>query len=213
LLRLINDRYTGVVKKPCSWYVSYCSLLPKKKKAWLIKDFRPIAVSSVIQRLYDRMLLMKIYQYCEEFDLNQHANRKGWQGTEAIHTLRRVVEKTNLIGASLSICKLDIEKAFDRLCHTIILDMMLARKFPEQLIRAVLVEYVNTSLALHIDHAHMGSVRLFRGVKQGSPISALIFQLVCDDCQRQTLKKWKAQRHCGVVMTWMDTVDAQPEYN
>ena len=45
LLRLLNQRFKGEVKKPEGWYSSYCSLLPKKKRAVLIKDFRPIAVS------------------------------------------------------------------------------------------------------------------------------------------------------------------------
>ena len=142
-------------------------------KACAIKDFRPITVSFAIQRLYDKLLLHKIYQFTDHFDCNQHANRKGRQGPEAIHTLRRLVEKTILQGKSLAICKLDVEKTFDTLDHNSILRMMMARNMPEQLIRAVLVEYLNCSVNMHLDNRELCNIKVW------SPLSALIFSVCC----------------------------------
>ena len=174
LLRLLNQRFKGVVKKPESWYSSYCSLLPKKKGAVLIKSFRPIAVSSVIQRLYDRMLLVKLTPLVPDFTVSQFANRKGFQAAEPISALRRIVEKSFLWQRVWQCSSWTLKRLFDRITHKSIMYMLMWRKVPAQLIVAILVEYVNAELEIHLDNRSMAIVVLLRGVKQGSPLSALL---------------------------------------
>ena len=116
------------------------------------------------------------------------------------------MEKTILQGKSLAICKLDVEKAFDTLDHNSILRMMMARNMPEQLIRAVLVEYLNCSVNMHLDNRELCNIKVWRGVKQGSPLSALIFQFVVDWTQSNSIKRWRLE-NTGASVSWADDSD------
>ena len=103
----------------------------------------------------------------------------------------------------MAICKLDVEKVFDSLDRNSILRMTMDRKMPEQIIRAVLVEYLNSSVHLHLDNKELCNINVWRGVKQGSPLSAPIFQLVVDWTQSNSIKRWRAETK-GASVSWAE---------
>jgi len=44
---------------------------------------------------------------------------------------------------------------------------------------------------------------LEKGVRQGSPLSALLFQLVTDDVQSHLMRKWRTERK-GIKVAWRE---------
>ena len=96
-----------------------------------------------------------------------------------------------LAGAHLKAAKLDVEKAFDRLRHSAIVKALKPRQVPDRLIFAIMTEYDQASVRVHLDGMFMAEVELQRGVKQGSPLSAMLFELVTDDIQECLIHTWR----------------------
>lgn len=63
VLELLNQRLHGG-PRPRDWESPICVLLQKCKNASLLKEFRPITVSSAISRLYDRLVLQLLLPFC-----------------------------------------------------------------------------------------------------------------------------------------------------
>ena len=99
----------------------------------LVNKFRQIIVASTLSRLYHNMLLKLISPWLQEYCLNQFGNRKGTQAAEAVHVVRRVLEKRDLYGEETVLAKLDVGKAFDSLRHGSIIQALRARGVPERL--------------------------------------------------------------------------------
>ena len=81
---------------PTSWSSSVGILIAKIRDATLVKDFRPITLQNVCARLYDRLLLSRLTEFCGHFRTAQFGNRRSYQGVELIHTIRRTQEKLRL---------------------------------------------------------------------------------------------------------------------
>ena len=74
---------------------------------------------------------------------------------------RRLFEKAKLLELDLSLAKLDIEKAFDKVRHVSIVDALRSRGAPPLLFLAVAVEYVSMGVELFLDEISMGEFRCF----------------------------------------------------
>ena len=81
-----------------------------------------------------------------------------------------------------------MEKAFDSTSHECIIDSLKSQNVPEWLI---------------VDGRDMGVVPLRRGVRQGSPLSAMLFQLTLDFTMLEVMKKWEVAGF-GVNVHWRD---------
>lgn len=202
LLEIFNDRLSGG-PKPAAWESPTAILLQKQSGASWVKDFRPITISSVVARVYDRMLLEFLEPFCQSWTTNQFGNRKTYQCSEAVHSLRRVFEKQWLFRRHCSCAKFDVEKAFDSTSHECIVDCLKSLGVPEWLIVAVMAEYEDTKMKVVVDEREMGVVPLRRGVRQGSPLSAMLFQLTLDYTMLEVIKKWEVAGF-GVKIHWGD---------
>ena len=76
-----------------SWQHQFLNLVKKKADAIHIKDFRPIAIIPVFQKLYSKMLLRLTRGRCDKLVAPHFAFRKGFQAHEVIFILRQLVEK------------------------------------------------------------------------------------------------------------------------
>lgn len=202
LLAIYNERLGGG-PKPAAWETPTAILLQKFHGASWIKDFRPITISSVLARVYDRMLLEFLEPSCQDWIMNQFGNRKTYQCSEAVHSLRRVFEKQWLFRRNCSCAKLDVEKAFDSTSHESIIASLQSQQVPEWLIVAIMAEYEDTNMKVVVDGRDMGVVPLRRGVRQGSPLSAMLFQLTLDYTMKEVVKKWE-QAGFGINVHWRE---------
>ena len=132
-----NLRLNGQCPKPETWHAPTCVLLPKIFNAQLIKHFRPIAISTVAARLFDKILLHFLQPYISEYRGNQIANRKTYQASEGIQQVRRAMEKAKLTATPLCIAKLDVEKAFDKVRHEALFRALERMNVPKKAIDAI----------------------------------------------------------------------------
>lgn len=102
---------------------------------------------------------------------------------EMVHVLDRSVCGGHVI------IKLDMAKAFDRVCWTYLGQLMLKIGFDFRLVRIILNNLSATRCSVLINGKSVGYFPMARGAKQGDPLSPLLFILVSEDfsCRIKTL--------------------------
>ena len=79
-------------------------------------DFRGIAISPVLSKVFEHCLLKQLQSFVVAND-NQFGFRKGVGCSHAIYTVRNIVDQCVSIGSSVNLCAIDLSKAFDNLNH------------------------------------------------------------------------------------------------
>ena len=164
---------------PSEWSKNRTTLIPKEGKDQSdVKNYRPITVSSLLSRAFwgimDQRLRKVVRHNCrqkgfvKEPGCFSHAN-----------TLLNILRHSKNVGQGLVAIQLDIAKAYDTVPHSVLGPALRRQGIPPWLINMVEESY--TGAASLIAHPE-GDVAISfeRGVKQGDPLSPLLFNLVMD---------------------------------
>lgn len=143
-------------------------------------NWRPITIASMVQRLLHRILAKRLSDQCT-LNLNQRGF-KQIDGTMANILILESFLKSRAAATSVSsIIGLDVTKAFDTVSHNSI-----RRGLTRMGVDNHMKTYIMSSLQGNRTSVRLGgqSTREFvfnRGVKQGDPISPLLFNIVMDE--------------------------------
>jgi hypothetical protein len=91
-------------------------------------------------------------------------------------------------GSTVNLCAIDLAKAFDNVDINVLLDKLMSRKFPRQLICILAAWYSNSFCVVKWLNNFSWVYKLNKGVRQGGVLSPLLFSLYVDDvlCKLQT---------------------------
>jgi hypothetical protein len=92
-------------------------LIPKVPKPVDMTQWRPIALSSCVQKLYCANLISLLGELSGPLYREACSFRKGHQVAEITEALRIGLEKSKLYGQELTIIQADVLKAFDHMSH------------------------------------------------------------------------------------------------
>ena len=94
---------------------------------------------------------------------------------------------------SSSACFLDASKAFDRVNHTILFQLMMDRKLPTAVIRFffLLLWYTTQELTVRWNASFSSPINVSNGVRQGGVISPILFTMYIDELFKRLLKSGK----------------------
>ena len=94
--------------------------IPKGGKAidrsLTVDDYRGISISPVLSKILEHCILDRFKRFFVTSD-NQFGFKKGLSCSQAIYSVRCVVNKYAEGGSTVSICVLDLSKAFDKVNH------------------------------------------------------------------------------------------------
>ena len=96
-------------------------------------NYRCITLSPVISKLFE-MTLFRLFSTQLQSDNLQYGFKRNSSCSQAIFTMRTVVDHYVNTGSTVTICALDISKAFDRVDHYALLDLLLDRHLPNNFI-------------------------------------------------------------------------------
>ena len=153
-------------------------LVPKKETG-LVNDTRPISVNNSDNRILAKALFMSVCVAAQTLIGNyQKMFLPGRHMTDHIRSLNESFYEQVFKGEDNFVLFTDNAKAFDSIHHDFILQTLKKQGFPHWFTNAVanLLHDVVVSPSL----APNSKIRIERGVKQGCPLSPLLFILVYD---------------------------------
>ncbi len=150
------------------------TFIPKVELPESPGDYRPISVSSVLTRVIHKILARRMRDNFT-FSPLQYAFLKKDGCLEASVLLQALFRKSHDGGSPITMLFLDIAKAFDTVAHNTILEAAKLAGEMDPLINYVANLYEETEVNLGTKMTKCG-----RGVRQGNPLSALLFILVMD---------------------------------
>jgi len=175
--RLINKIYTsGYI--PEDFRRSIFVPLPKVNKAQDCSEYRTIALISHASKILLHLIKRRITPIIErQIGESQMGFRKGKGTRDAIFQLRMINERCLQMGKKVYMCFVDYQKAFDRVNHDKLLQVMELAGIPELERRLIINLYWHQQAAVRWDNEISRFVDIKRGVRQGCIISPILFNL------------------------------------
>lgn len=142
-------------------------------------EFRPISITSVVQRQLHKILGNRLNKLCKTSG-SQVAFKNVDGVATNIGTLRTVIEHSSNNLNDLHIVSIDLKKAFDSVSHTAIIEMAVRRGLPVEFVEYLSTIYSKAATQLQFE-GETRDATFGQGTFQGDPLSPIIFNLVIDD--------------------------------
>lgn len=183
LTRLFSLSYnSGIV--PSSWKVAHVHPIPKKGDRSDPTNYRPIAITSLLSKVMERVINSQLLRYLEEHQLisdRQYGFRHGRSaGDLLVYLTHRWGEAIESRGEALAV-SLDIAKAFDRVWHRALLAKLPSYGVPEGLCTWIGSFLHGRCIRAVVDGACSETMSINAGVPQGSVLSPTLFILHIND--------------------------------
>ena len=153
-----------------------------------LDNYRGITVNNSLSKVFASLLndrLSKLVEKRGVLGQIQNGGRSGRQGLDSLFVLRTVLEKSAGSGSTaekdLALIFLDLSKAFDKVPHDLLWDKLARMGFHPTFIRVLQSLYKDTYVTILVNGCPTEKVYVRSGVKQGCPLSPLLFTLfICD---------------------------------
>ena len=218
LLEFCNDTLLKR-DKPEQWSTLYLIPVPKSGDLSLTENYRGIALTCVIMKLYNKMLLNRIRPHIDRYlRKNQNGFRAGRSTVSQVLALRRIIEGLKSKNLSAIITFVDFKKAFDSINREIMFKILAAYGIPQLIVDAIAIIYDNVKAKVLSPDGETDWFNLFVGVLQGDTLAPYLFIIVLDYVMRQategmeeelglTLKKRQSRRIGAQSVTDLDFAD------
>jgi hypothetical protein len=183
-----SEAHQGVFDAWCNIVIS---LIPKIKKPELVSQWRPIALTSCLQKLYLGIVTKLIDQHSTTISPQQCGFRESHQTAEVSESVRQAVQKAACWGTDLYILKADVFRAFDSMAHSAILESMVESKVPVRLQHATLQELAHCTVSLLFQGNEWKHIPFEKGGRQGGTDTPHIWIRLLDLAVRRSRVRWK----------------------
>ena len=151
--------------------------IPKKPHdLHLTSNWRPITISSTCVRLLHRILACCLTK-ATHLNPRQKAFIPADGCGENTLLLDHVIRQARKYRRTLSIVGIDLAKAFDSVSHNSIARALRRHSVDEPILQS----YSNCTTTILCGPTNIPNIKLLRGVKQGDPLSPIIFNLILDE--------------------------------
>ena len=167
---------------PTSFCVSTMIPIPKKGSGSMndIRNYRGIALSSLLSKLFDHCIICNQYDSLRSDDLQFAYKSK----ISAIHCVNSINETVNYYinnSGKVYVCTLDASKAFDRVNLLTLFKKLFERNMCPLFLRFLIHSYCNQTMRIKWNAAISDSFDTSNGVEQGGVLSPLLFNVYLDE--------------------------------
>ncbi|PSN55292.1 hypothetical protein C0J52_01796, partial [Blattella germanica] len=153
---------------PKEWEYNIIIPIYKTVETTKCDNYRAICLSSVVLKIYTRILERKLREEVEEdLEEEQGAFRPGRQTQDAISTLRMMGEKLLEKNKKVLLAFIDLKSAFDLVPRAEIWTTLKEKGIGNKLIRVIRSTYHSTKGIVRIDGMKSEEFEMRNGVKQG----------------------------------------------
>jgi len=160
---------------------AYITLLPKKPDADLVKDFRPISLVHNFAKLVTKVLANRLAGRLDEMvSPNQSAFIKKRFIQDNFMMVQQTVKFLHNQKQPRILLKLDITKAFDSVSWAFLLEVLRKLGFGSRWRDLVCALLTSSSTQVLLNGTPGDFIQHKRGLRQGDPLSPMLFILVMD---------------------------------
>jgi len=188
-----TDILAGKMYPPAAGKVARLSVIFKKGDAREPRNCRPISIIPVMAKVFSVVLYCRIRDAMESlFTEEQFGFGRGRGRDDVNHILRLVVEKSSEWGEELWMATLDLAKAFDKLYHHELFAVLLTSGVDMSAVAVLRKLY--RGMQAYVKLCPGVESRCFevrRGVRQGDPLSPVLFNLVLSRVLQEVESVWQ----------------------
>ena len=179
LLRLFNMCYEFGIY-PQTWRKTYIAPIHKKGNIHNPANYRGLALSSCVAKLYTSILNAKLYDEMQRLNLHvscQGGFVKGRRTSDNLYVLNAIRDGARRKKKNLWCLFLDITKAYDTVDRDRMFQILQDCLICPYLTRAIMTSLDGTLYAIKLDGYVSDFFRTIRGLKQGDSLSPLLYNL------------------------------------
>lgn len=179
LTKLFN-RILSENQIPKQWTHSDIVLIHKKGAKTDMNNYRPISVISNIYKIFAKCLLRRLkYQLSYSQSDDQAAFKSGFSTSDHLQSINQLIEKSSEYQLPVYLAFVDFKKAFDSVEHHAIWDSLEHYGVSQPYILLLKNIYSKTTASISTERKGR-TFKIKRGVKQGDPLSPILFSTVLE---------------------------------
>lgn len=153
------------------------------------QNYRGISLLSVVGKLYGRLLINRVIDITKDqlWDV-QSGFMPGRSCADQIFSLQQIVEKALAVNKKVYCAFVDFEKAYDSIDRDILWQILLDYGVPLELVTAIRSFYVGSEACVRTNGVFSILFRIYLGVRQGCPMSAWLFNIFIDKCNKDAFR-------------------------
>ena len=186
LLQLLNCFfYTGNL--PSQLCTAVITPVYKKGCKEDCSNYRPIAVTEPLYKLYAGILNTRLLDFTESQNLramSQAGFRPGLSTLHPLFALQHFIQQAKHRKSALFCCFLDLKSAYDFVQHPLLWNILSRLGVHGTMLAAVQSLYKESKIAINISGRYGQARSTCAGVRQGCPLSPTLFGLFLDGLQR-----------------------------
>ena len=186
LLKIFKAAYKAEMV-PLDWQKGVISPILKKGEKTVCDNHRGITLLSHAGKIYTRILEMRLRDCVEDvLDDCQFGFRPGRSTTDAVFTVKMMLDKCWEWGFDKYALFIDLQKAFDRVNRSLLWRILQEDHYnvPAKLVRVIRSIYSQCVIKVRTQKIESAEFNIESGVRQGDVLSPLLFIIFMDKCIR-----------------------------
>ena len=171
-----------------------------------IKSYRPIALTSHVSKLMERIVLKRIIRFCEKncvIPINQAGFRKGRSTVEHLiklttHIKQQFARRKNVLATFF-----DVKKAYDQVWHKRLLYKLSLVGLSGNMYNYIKSFLTNRSIQARVGTNYSSFHSLDMGIPQGSVIAPILFNILIQDLPKALSNRITLAQYADDICMWM----------
>lgn len=205
IYQLIKNIWTEE-KMPREWETGEIVTIHKKGDQQICSNYRGLTMLNTAYKILSSIIQSRLTKETGQI-LGQYqcGFTKGRSTTDAIHTLKRTLEKTHEYKMKIELIFIDFKQAFDSLRRNQLMKALQKLGIPGKLRRLIQMTMTNTRMRVKTTKGVTEEFEINKGVRQGDSLSTTLFNLALDYVVKK-INKGTLRTREGQIIAYADDI-------